>query len=180
MMHKDAGFTLIETLIALLVVAVLSSLAHAAFSRAVAKTRMAETHARLQESITASMRKAVISSRIIVMCPSQDGVSCSGGSDWTHGWISFEDGSGNRLPGPDNPQTHQQPAAPDGIGLTGSPGRPRLVFRPSGTNPGTNATFTICDRRGKASGTSLVLANNGRLRRQAAAPEASDKCRAAS
>ena len=39
-----------------------------------------------------------------------------------------------------------------------------LVYQPSGGNAGSNVTFTLCDGRGAVRATTLVLANDGRLR----------------
>jgi type IV fimbrial biogenesis protein FimT len=43
-------------------------------------------------------------------------------------------------------------------------GRTRLVFQPNGGSAGSNVTFTLCDARGIGSATTLVLSNGGSFR----------------
>ncbi len=54
--------------------------------------------------------------------------------------------------------------------------RPRLVFQPNGGNAGSNVTFTLCDRRGAAKATTLVLANDGLLRAGTPSAAAAEAC----
>ena len=63
--------------------------------------------------------------------------------------------------------------------ISGSEARTRLVFKANGGNPGSNTTFTLCDVAGRAKALSVMLANNGRIRRSAATAEAKQACRAA-
>ena len=55
-------------------------------------------------------------------------------------------------------------------------GRTRLVFQPNGGNAGSNVTFTLCDGRGAAQATTLVLANDGRLRSGTPSTAAAQAC----
>lgn len=169
MTRKDAGLTLLEILIALLILGVVSGMAHALYRSAVAKARIAESQTQLQSAITASMRQAVISGHRVVMCPSLNGQNCTGGSDWSHGWISFTDLDRNRLRGPEEPLLGLQLQPAQGVRILSNSGRPQLVFHANGTNPGSNATFTLCDSRSRINGTALILANSGQLRRAGAA-----------
>jgi type IV fimbrial biogenesis protein FimT len=50
------------------------------------------------------------------------------------------------------------------------------VFQPNGGNAGSNATFTLCDGRGAARASTVVLANDGRLRRGRPTPAAARAC----
>ena len=63
--------------------------------------------------------------------------------------------------------------------LRSTAGRTRLVFQPNGGNAGSNVTFTLCDGRGAATATTLVLANDGRLRAGTPTPDAAQRLRAA-
>ena len=159
MTRKEAGLTLLEILIALLILGVASVMAHAFYQSAMAKARIAESQVQLQSAITASMRRAVISGHRVVMCPSLDAENCAEGSDWSHGWISFADMDKNRLRGPEEPLliSHLQPAQK--VRILSNSGRPRLVFHANGTNPGTNATFTLCDGRSRSVGAELILSS---------------------
>jgi len=50
------------------------------------------------------------------------------------------------------------------------------VFQPNGGNAGSNITFTLCDGRGAAQATTLVLANDGRMRAGTPTPAAAAAC----
>jgi type IV fimbrial biogenesis protein FimT len=50
------------------------------------------------------------------------------------------------------------------------------VFQPTGGNSGSNATFTLCDGRGAASATALVLSNGGRMRAGRPSAAAARRC----
>jgi type IV fimbrial biogenesis protein FimT len=50
------------------------------------------------------------------------------------------------------------------------------VVQPNGGNAGSNVTFTLCDGRGADQATTLVLANNGRLRSGTPTADAAQAC----
>lgn len=165
MTGKEAGLTLMELLIALAVAAILTSVAYPSYQAAVGKVRITDSQRRLQESITASMRYALRTRRNVVMCPSLDGSSCVRGSDWSSGWISFVDLDRDRERSPEEPLVGSPAKPAERIRVTSNTGRPRIAFRANGTNPGSNATFTICDPGSRAAAAALIIANSGQLRR---------------
>jgi type IV fimbrial biogenesis protein FimT len=65
---------------------------------------------------------------------------------------------------PNETLLHAERALSGKVHLRTTAGRKRLVFQPNGGNAGSNVTFTLCDGRGAGKATSLVLANDGRLR----------------
>ena len=69
-----------------------------------------------------------------------------------------------------------EPALPRSVHLRSTAGRTRLVFQPNGGNAGSNVTFTLCDGRGAAQATTLVLANDGRLRTGKATASGAEAC----
>ena len=50
------------------------------------------------------------------------------------------------------------------------------MFQPNGGNAGSNVTFTLCDSRGIEKATTLVLANDGRLRQGKPSADAAQAC----
>lgn len=176
MSRKDAGLTLLEVLVALLVLGIVTTIAYPAYQSAWAKTRITKSQATLQNTITVSMRDAVVTRRTIVLCPSLDGNTCTNGADWSHGWISFADLDKDRLRSPEEPIVVSLQRPEEGVRIIGSAGRPRLVFRVNGTTPGTNTTFTTCAAGSRAPAIALVLANSGQLRRAGAGEHAAERC----
>lgn len=173
--RRHAGFTLLELLIALVVLGLLFGLAVPAWGRIVARVHAATAREAITATLFDAQRNAAVLGREIVICPASAG-SCDGGHDWSRGWIAFVDANGNRLPDGTEPVFDRTPALPDGVHLIGSAGRPRLVFQPFGGNAGSNVTFTLCDRRGADDALALILSNGGRLRTDRPTPAAAAAC----
>ena len=91
MCRTDAGFTLIEAVIAMAVVAGLFAIAVPAWTNARAAVHNAATLAELQGSLLDAVRHAGITATEVVICSSSDAGHCSGSPDWSHGWIVFAD-----------------------------------------------------------------------------------------
>jgi type IV fimbrial biogenesis protein FimT len=163
MCSKEAGFTLIEAVIAMAVVAVLFAIAVPAWTNARAAVHNAATLAALEGSLLDAVRHAGITATEVVICPSSDAGHCSGSSDWSDGWIVFADLDADR--NRDANETLLRRASPleGGVRLRSTEGRTRLVFQPNGGNAGSNVTFTLCDGRGPAKATTLVISNSGQL-----------------
>lgn len=89
--HVDCGFTLVELLVALGVVAILLSLALPSFARSLAQTRVADATSAIYGAAVFTRSEALKRRVRIVMCSSTDGSNCSAGSGWDAGWLIFED-----------------------------------------------------------------------------------------
>lgn len=176
MNRKDAGFTLIELMIAVAVVAILLGLGVPAWHSVVSATHSSSARELLYEATLAAGNHAMVAGNAAVLCASTDGVQCSGGSDWSHGWIAFSDTNRDRTRSNDERLLRVQGALPDGVHLRGTAGRSRLVFQPMGGTPGSNVTFTLCDKRGAAKASTVVMANNGRLRLSKPSQQAALDC----
>lgn len=175
--RRHAGFTLLELLIALIVLGLLCGVAVPAWGRIVARVHAATAREAITATLFDAQRNATVLGREVVICPASGG-SCDGGSDWSRGWIAFVDANGNRLQDGTEPVFDRNPALPRDVRLTGSAGRPRLVFQPYGGNAGSNITFTLCDRRGPDDALALILSNGGRLRADRPVPAAAAACAA--
>lgn len=159
----ERGFTLVEMMIAMLVVGLLLAVAIPAWSNALARTHAAAARAALLATLTGAVRHAAITGTEVVVCPS-DGADCRGGWDWTGGWIAYADSDGDRSRAAGETLLDRHPPLAEDVRLLTSRGRRRLVFQPNGGNAGSNATFTLCAGRRPPSATTLVLANSGRFR----------------
>lgn len=177
-MHtKGHGFTLIECLIATVILGAILCIALPAYGKAMSATRLANLQATLLEHLTTSIRHAVISGKTVVLCTSGDGEPCTQGQDWSQGWMAFTDSNGDRERGPNEPILLKHDRLTPPLRMTGSTGRSRITFNAKGAAPGSNTTFTLCDADGRARARSVMLANNGRLRKSAATPAAELACR---
>jgi type IV fimbrial biogenesis protein FimT len=163
-MKQGRGFTLIEMLVALAIVAVALSLAIPAFSKGPQAARAVSAEGRLLLSLQQALQRAALTGKRAVLCPSADGRECRTSPDWSRGWIAFLDEDGNREHAAAEPLILAEAALPADVRLRSTLGRTRLVFRGNGGNAGSNVSFTLCDGRGAAHARALILANDGCLR----------------
>ena len=102
--------------------------------------------------------------RQIVVCPSANQIDCAHDLRWHQGWINFIDNNHKGEHEVDEEVIGVAQAQPAGVAILSTSGRHRIRYQADGTSDGSNLTLTVCDRRGTASATSLVVSNSGRLR----------------
>ncbi len=161
---RPRGFTLLDALLGMSLAALVFGFAVPNYRAALAQAHAASARSAMTMTLYAAMREAAVNGRTAVICPSAKTDFCAGGIDWSDGWVAFIDLNGDRDRGPIEPLIRRQSELSGDVRLRSTRGRPRLVVQPSGSNAGSNVTFTLCDRRGPKKALSLVLANNGRLR----------------
>jgi type IV fimbrial biogenesis protein FimT len=178
-MHpRQRGFTLVEMGLALAVAAICLGCAIPAVTGTVSAAHAASAKTAIAETFTKAITHSTITGVEVVLCPSPVGSeACADTTDWSGGWIAFADIDGNRSRGPGETLLVRQPGFAHGVHLRSTSGRKRLVFQPGGgAAAGSNVTFTLCDSRGAAKATTLVLANSGRFRQGKADPAAAWAC----
>jgi type IV fimbrial biogenesis protein FimT len=158
------GFTLIELVLGLATAGILAGIALPAFLSARYAGDSAAMQAALLSSLMQSSHKAALHGTRTTLCPSHDGIRCTPSFDWSKGWIGFLDSNANREREPDEGVILRQTEV-ENARLISSSGRTRIVFQGNGGNAGSNATFTLCDRRGADKAQTLVVSNTGNLRR---------------
>lgn len=176
MRYHLKGFTLIEAMIVLAVAAILLVVAIPAWSNATSAAHNGATRGALAMTVLDAVRHSALTGAEVVLCADTGAAQCSGDVDWGNGWIAFADLNGNRKRDARETVVGQAPALKGGVRLRSTPGRTKLVFQPNGGNAGSNVTFTLCDRRGVAKASTLVLANDGRLRQGVPTAAAADAC----
>ncbi|MBA2238690.1 MAG: GspH/FimT family pseudopilin [Lysobacter sp.] len=164
MRFEETGFSLIEAVIVLLVAAILLAVAIPAWSNAASAAHNMAARGALATSLLDAVRHSALTGSEVVVCPAGSALQCSRQPDWSAGWIVFSDLNGNRVREPAETLVRQAAALGGGVRLRSTPGRTRLVFQPSGGNAGSNLTLTLCDSRGADEATTLVVANDGRIR----------------
>ncbi len=157
------GFTLIELMLTVAVLGILLAIALPAVSGAYGEADSKRILNALSTSITQARNGAINYDDDALLCTSNDGVSCSGSTEWHYGWIVGVDlDHDNNLDADDSLIEHVEPFnVPAHVFSTS--GRSRLQFQPYGSNGGSNVTFTVCDRRGSAGAAAYALNNYGQF-----------------
>jgi type IV fimbrial biogenesis protein FimT len=174
-MQRNRGFTLLEALIVLAVASILACIAVPALRNANAEVHTATAKAAFLDTWLAAVNHAVLTGAEVVACPGT-AAGCTGGTDWSHGWIAYADLDGDRVRDPSDTLLRTAQALGGGVRMRSTAGRTRLVFQPHGGNAGSNVTFTLCDGRGPSRATTLVMSNGGRLRQGTPTADAASNC----
>jgi type IV fimbrial biogenesis protein FimT len=93
------GFTIVELLITIAIVAILASLAGPSFSLLLERNRISTITNQFTGALTYARNEAVTRNRRVVVCKVADATlalpQCQAGSAWDNGWIVFIDDNGN-------------------------------------------------------------------------------------
>lgn len=159
----DRGFTLLESIIALSVAAVLLGVAVPAFRGLWLDSQRTVAVNAVVHGIFLARSTAVQRGGTVSICRSFDGQTCSNGTaNWQHGWMVFVNLDQDEPPVRDTsePVLLSQAAWREG---TITSNRRSYSFR-SHYNRVINGTLVFCDRRGPAQARAIVINNAGRPR----------------
>ena len=162
MRRKHYGYSLYELVMTLTLVALLAGLGLPTFGSVLARSKMRVEVNALFHAIHLARKESIMRRRVVSLCPSKDGLRCDPGSDWSAGWLMFENGDRDeppqRDPGEPLLQAHRVHRA---VNITAN----RRGFTLRATQKrATNGTFVVCDRADRAAPVALVVSYTGRPR----------------
>ena len=161
------GFTVLELMVSLSLMAILLSLGVPAFQDYSLRQRMNASISELHSDLLFGRSQAVYRNSNVVACPGNPGVGCSVSTDWSAGWIVFSDLNSDRQR-QDNEELLRHGQGLENIVIHSSSGRTNFRFYPNGTTPGSNGSFSLCGLGGPEHARKLVVSNLGRIRRDVA------------
>jgi type IV fimbrial biogenesis protein FimT len=126
------GFTLVELLIGIAILAILLALAAPSFTNVSLPSKLRAVSNSLIGATNLARSEAIKRDAPVRLCVSADGATCGAGN-WNQGWIVV---SGATV-------LHSEPAAPTGFRVTPAAGSTALIFQPTGL-AATADVFTVC------------------------------------
>ncbi len=157
------GFTVLELLVALAIVAVLAALATPSFRDYLLNQKLRAAAVRLASDLRWARQSAVGRGGRVVVCPGNENAGCRDTPDWGSGWIVFHDRNGDRSLSTDE-EILRITQALSNISARSATARSQLNFYPNGTAPGSNLTIRLCDARGPDHARQVRVALSGRIR----------------
>ena len=88
---KEKGFTLMELLVAIALIAVVISLAGPSYQTVIVGSRLSAAINELQGVVSYARSEAVKQQGTITLCSTSDSATCTSSSSWTNGWLVFSD-----------------------------------------------------------------------------------------
>ena len=171
---KQNGFTLIELMVTLAVIAIVASIAAPSFSDMMQDNRLTTSSNELLGGIAITRSEAIKRGERVVICQSSTGTSCGGSSaNWHQGWIVFVDENTNGSVDNANNIISAHGTLSDSMTL--AMGASAIGYDGDGlaVNINNELFFTLCDERGDANKTGLGVSISGRARQAATSDLAS-------
>ena len=164
MRRRYAGFTLIELIITMAVLAICAGVALPSLRSFMEQQRTLAAISSLTSHMSLARMAAVTRNQRTVLCPSRNGNSCEAGTDWSTGWMLFLDEDGNRQPdsGDEVLRMDLEPTSRH-LRVVSTVGRQQLRYLPDGSSAGSNLTISICNKAGDVLGR-VIVNNMGRPR----------------
>ncbi len=164
---RPAGFTLIEVLVAVAIVAILGMLAAPNFTGLMARSNVRSISSDLGSDISYARAEAIRLGGSVSICPaaSADGSSCATGNNWKDGWIVFREASATLNGTIDTGETvlRQRGSLPGSdYSVTRNGGNGALTFGGGGATQG-GASYTLTIAHPSAQSRRLVVSVIGRL-----------------
>ena len=131
-LHAESGFTLIELMVTLSVMAILLAVAVPSFQDVALSSKLTSLANNVVASAQLARSEAIKRNRPATLCASSNGATCTGA--WTDGWVVLRD---------DGAVINAQKKLPDGFVMSGNVTSVSFSATGVGANPVT-ATLTIC------------------------------------
>ena len=177
--RNHLGFTLIELMVTLSVLAILLAIAIPNFQSFVLNSRLTATTNDLVSALAVARSEAVKRATRVTVCKSADSgaasPTCSAGANWQDGWIVFVDSAtAGTVDGTDSDNILRvfQPTVNNGMAIDGGTNFANwLSYLPSGVSVGdgdlANGTFTVdfatCPSPATTMARTIVLNATGRV-----------------
>ncbi len=160
----NKGFTLIELLITLSVAGIILTIAAPSYRVVIQDSQLIAQSNSFHSALMLTKSEAVKRNSAATICISADGLTCTGGTVWSNGWLVFADTNNEGVVDAGEQIIQVGSSLSGGNTLNGNNGA-KVTFSASGFTTDF-ATFSLCDDRGAAMSKRLILNRQGRLQRE--------------
>jgi len=174
--ERQAGITLIEQVMVLAILGVLVVIATPSLAKLLRRNQVQLAQMEFIAALQHARGTAAFSGKPTLLCPSRDGVQCSGEARWESGWLIGHDPA--RKGQPDTAPLRTGPGY-TGITILGDSGRRLVRFQSNGSASGMTNTLRFCRRGEPDQALVVVISNSGRIRGAMASAEQAASCAAA-
>lgn len=168
-LQRRSGFTLVELLIVLCIVAILTTVVVPELRHFIQEQRMV-TQANEVLTVLAIARNSALHRQVrVTLCTSDNQQICNRANAWEAGWLLFTD-AGVRGQVDENDQILRSGGklSADNTLRAGGTFRYYVSYLPDGTSQGSgglaNDTLRLCDARGREHARSIIINVTGRVR----------------
>ncbi|MEH6581539.1 MAG: GspH/FimT family pseudopilin [Halioglobus sp.] len=164
-MRRSDGFTLVELLISVLILAVLMAIAAPSLQNLIKDNRILSEVYAFRANLNTARSEAMTQRTFVSFCNSDDGVDCGG--DWNRGYIAFTDfdGDGTMDPNTVNGDVLILSRVVDNttidIDLINPDGETRIRFNGQGYARNFGGTLELCDDRGATRARGVIISRVG-------------------
>jgi type IV fimbrial biogenesis protein FimT len=161
-MRRNRGFTLYELLMTLGLAALLLTIGIPSFSAALARNRQAIEINALFHALHLARKESIMRRKVVSLCPSRDDSTCNPDTDWSSGWILFENTDRDSPPQIDPGElVLRSHRVADSTRIRAN----RRGFTLRATfQRATNGTFVVCDAKNGIRPKGLIVSYTGRPR----------------